>query len=249
MNPLDISQMMGLMYPNGQPAGAPQMPMLPKAEAQERLQSVEKAEPADLSAPIPFYPSRKSLTQDPEMSLTGADVSSIAAAQKRAVERGVLSPKLAEYMLAIAMTEGHSARMGVISGNPTNIDPDAGFYASQRFKHSLSEMGLEEGKDYFTYRAKDRSNKMQNYIQPLQGSPAMAAAILGEKAKLQIAGGTDEGAIKAYNGKGKATEYIYGKEIPADTKRYLAKVLEARELYSHPSNASIVGYHKREREK
>ena len=247
MSPLDISQMMGLMFPNGQPAGTPQLAASPKVRAQQQLQSAENAEPIDPSAPIPFHPSQKSLTQAPEMSLTGMDISRIAAAQKRAVERGVLSPELAKYMLSMAMVEGHSDRLGVRVGNEMEIDPNVGFYASRRFKNSLSEMGLEEGKDYFTYQAKDKSQKMQNYIQPLEGSPAMSAAILGEKAKLKAAGGTVEGALKTYNGKGKAIENVpNGKPVTADAKRYLARLLEAHELLSHPSNARIVGYHARE---
>ncbi len=240
MNHLDMSQMMGLMYPNGQPAGAPQMQM--------QMQKIEAAEPTDPFEPVLFSPSQKYINEglEQERTLTGEDIASIAAAHKRAVERGVLSPQLAEHLLPMAMVEGWGSALGVRTGGKVEIDPDVGFYASQRFKHSLSEMGLEEGKDYFTYQAKDKTNKMQNYIQPLQGSAAMSAAILGEKSKLKVAGGTLEGALKAYNGKGKATEYVLGDPVPADTKKYLAKVLEAKRLLAHEANAKIRNYYGRE---
>ena len=227
MNHLDMSQMMGLMYPNGQPAGAPQMSMQPRA--QERLQAVEEMEPVDLELPVPFSPSQKYIDErsKQEQSLTGEDIASIAAAHKRAVDKGVLSPELANFLLPMSMIEGRGSDLGVKTGKKADVDPSVGFYASQRFKNSLSEMGLEEGKDYFTYRAVDKLDKkrrMQNYIQPLQGSPAMSAAILGEKAKLEIAGGTVKGAIKAYNGNGTAIEYVDGKPI-------LSSVRDAFEIF------------------
>lgn len=241
MNPLDMSQMMGLMYPNGQPAGAPPRP---RAQAQQQLQGMEEMEPVNPDLSIPFSPSQRYIDEGSkqEESLNGYDVDSIAAAHKRAVDRGVLSPELAKYLLPMSMVEGRGADMGVKTGKKTDIDPSVGFYASQRFKHSLSEMGMEEGVDYFTYRAVDKLDKMrkmQTYIQPIGGSPAMAAVILGEKAQLKIAGGTLEGAIKAYNGNGTAIEYIDGKPIPADAKRYLAKVLEAEKLLAHPDNERL----------
>ena len=238
MNPVDLSQMMGMMYPNGQPATPPQA----------QMQKVEATEPTDPFEPVPFSPSQRYIDEglDQERTLSGADLASIAAAHKRAVERGVLSPQLAEHLLPMAMVEGWGSDLGVRTGKKVDIDQAVGFYASQRFKHSLSEMGLEEGKDYFTYQAKDKTNKMQKYIQPLQGSAAMSAAILGEKSKLQVAGGTLEGALKAYNGQGKATEYLDGKPVPADAKKYLAKVLEAKKLLAHESNAKLRNYYSRE---
>ncbi len=196
-------------------------------------QNVEKDFPAAEPQPpksLPFYPSDRHIkyNQAPEKSLTYDDVEAIAKARRQAEEAGVLTPELGEHLLPIAMTEGWGGKMGVVGGGK-------GFYASQRFRSALDKMGLEEGKDYSSYFMKG-----EKYISPIEGSPAMAAVILGEKAKLKQAGGTLEGAVKSYNGKGKAMEEYDGKLVPADVDVYWKKVSEAARLLQHPLNAGLV---------
>lgn len=64
------------------------------------------------------------------------------------------------------------------------------------------------------------------------------AAILAEKASHKDIK-SPEDAVKRYNGRGKATEYIDDVPVPADVDVYLKKVMEAREMLNHPLNAPV----------
>lgn len=187
------------------------------------------------NAALPFHPSDLSLRQDPEITLSTKDVTDIARARRLAEHHKILTPELGEYLLPMAMTEGESGRMGIIEGNER-------FYASKRFKSFLDNMGMKEGEDYTKVQYKG-----EPHFKIDSANPAMAAVILGEKSRLQQAGGTVEGAIKAYNGKGKAWERGANAQgvdidIPADVELYLKKVQKAKELLEHPKNSSIYNH-------
>ena len=185
-----------------------------------------EAAPAVQEGPIPFHPSEKSLRQAPEKSLTAEHISTIAKARRLAEEKGVLTPELGDHLLPMAMTEGWGPTMGVRTDNA--------FYASPRFKKSLEHMGMQDEKDYFTTYIRG-----EPHVIPRPNSangPSWAAAILGEKAKLQGVR-TPEDAVKRYNGKGKAMENADGELVPADVDVYWKKVQEARRLLTHEKNA------------
>ena len=186
-------------------------------------------------ATLPFHPSDLSLRQDPEKTLNAREVTAIARARRLAESQGVLTPELGEYLLPMAMTEGEGGGIGIIEGNER-------FYASKRFKSYLDKMGMKEGEDYTKV-----THKGEPHFKIDSANPAMAAVILGEKSRLRQAGGTVEGAIKGYNGRGKALERGANAqgvdiEIPADVELYLKKVQKAKELLEHPKNSSIYNH-------
>jgi hypothetical protein len=187
--------------------------------------------------PVPFYPSQRHVALDwePEKSISTDALTKIADAQKRAEKTGVLTPELGKHLLPIAMVEGWGEGMGVKDTNA--------FYASRRFVDSLSKMGLEEGVDYTKTLVKGEPHIIPN---PRGGNaPALAAAILGEKAKLKGVS-TVADAIKRYNGKGKAVEEEGNPgdpdytRTPADVNVYWKKVQEAKRMLEHPANAPFV---------
>lgn len=179
-------------------------------------------------ATLPFHPSDLSLRQKPETSLNAREVTDIARARRLAVSQGVLTPELGEYLLPMAMTEGEGGGIGIIEGNER-------FYASKRFKSYLDKMGMKEDEDYTKVQYKG-----EPHFRIDSANPAMAAVILGEKSRLKRAGGTVEGAIKGYNGRGKGVEAYT--DIPADVELYLKKVQKAKELLEHPKNSSIYNH-------
>lgn len=220
-------------------------PQRQSPEALQQLAAVEEQLPGEMPTltrprdrgvlygdPLPFWPSDRHVkfSQAPEQTLNTNAVASIAAARRLAEETGVLTPELGDHLLPIAMVEGWGTGMGVRG--------DQGFYASRRFLGALEKMGLKENEDYRTYYKKG-----EKFIMPGGGKeenmPRMAAVILGEKASLKHVKGDLLEAIKAYNGKGKATEYVYGDAVPADVDVYLAKVQAARRLLDHPLNAKF----------
>ena len=184
--------------------------------------------------PVPYYPAMKYVDKGwpAEQKLTQEGLSSIAAARRQAEAGGVLSPELGDMLLPIAMTEGWGQGMGVKDTNA--------FYASPRFKESLRVMKLEEGRDYQTTYVKGAKHFIP--MPTDENGPRLAAAILGEKAKLKGVK-TVEDAIKRYNGKGKATEDYYGETVPADVNVYWKKVSEAKKMLAHPHNAALVKHY------
>lgn len=69
----------------------------------------------------------------------------------------------------------------------------------------------------------------------------MMAAILGEKAAIDTSK-TAEGAVKLYNGRGKATEVADGVTTPADVGKYWDKVRDAKGMIAHPKNKPLLNY-------
>lgn len=226
MDPL--SALMGLAFPNGMPMGMPQQQPLQQATMQ--------AEP-ELPPPVPFYPSARHIERDwaPEKSIDEISLTKIADARRLAEKTGVLTPELGAHLLPMAMVEGWGEGMGVKDTNA--------FYASRRFQSALDKMGLKEGADYNKTLINGEPHIMPY---PKGGNgPALAAVILGEKAKLR-GDPSIEGAIKRYNGAGKAIEEegnpgdLHYTRTPADVNVYWKKVQEAKRMLEHPSNAPFV---------
>jgi hypothetical protein len=200
----------------------------------------------DPDEPLSFVPNLGYLDprkpKAPERSIDRGGAASIANAQRQAENTGVLTKELGQYFPAIAMTEGWGPNMGVKMGTTDNA-----LYASQRTKDALAKMNLREGKDFIVVdvRSKKDGKMYPHYIagQDLEFAdvPKLAAVYLGEAAKVRAAKGDVSlaGAIEKYNGKGKATEIIGGKRVPADSKAYVKKVMEAFDLRNHPTNAEF----------
>ena len=184
-------------------------------------------------ATLSFHPSDLSLKQAPEKSLTAKEVTSIASARRLAESQGVLTPELGEYLLPLAMIEGWGPTMGVRNDNA--------FYASTRFKKMMGQMGLKK-EDYTLTKIKG-----EPHIYPIvttENGPRWAATVLGEKSRLKGVV-TTEDAVKRYNGKGTATEYMgydNTEPVPANVGVYWKKIQKAQELLEHPKNSSIYNH-------
>lgn len=182
---------------------------------------------------LPFHPSDLSLRQDPEKTLNTRDVADIARARRQAESYGIITPELGEYLLPMAMIEGWGSTMGVKNDNS--------FYASTRFKKMTEQMGLKKDQDYTLTKIKGEPR-----ISPIvtkENGPRWAATVLGEKSRLKGVV-TPEDAVKRYNGKGTATEYVGYDDtpVPADVSVYWKKIQKAQELLEHPKNSSIFNH-------
>jgi hypothetical protein len=193
--------------------------------------------------PVTYYPSRKYLTEDlkPESSLTEEDVLALGTAARLGVLSKTLPAALGDYILPMAIVEGHSNNHGVKSDNQ--------LYAKTATKERFKTMGLDiEDKTSAAYLDLVM-NKKSGKLEPMilmnnsQRDPNQAArrmvAILADKAALQ-GKDTPEKAIKKYNGAGKAIEDIDGKKVPANVQDYWNKVEEAKRMLQHEKNRKIV---------
>lgn len=220
-----LAAMMGLMFPNGQPGGLPANSAfwLPQQETVVPTGNMPPAREVlpEVTGPLPFYPAERYVKyrHAPETSLTAEDLSQIAAARRQAEKAQILSPELAEQLLPMAMVEGEGLKLGI-------LENQGGYYASRQLMKKLSDMELEEGKDYLTSYIKG-----EKHVVPLKGSPALAAVILSEKAALKHVGGDVEKAVTAYN---------------IGTPTHWEKVKEARRLLSHPMNEKFYQHFDRE---
>lgn len=214
--------LMQMASPNPPPAPPPQQDL-------QQMATLGKRQPTIPMQSVPFYPSEAHIKYKwaPEQTLQPEVVDSIAKARRMAETSGVLTSELGEHLLPIAMVEGWGGSMGINGGTKD-------YYASRRMLNSLDKMGLMEGKDFDTY-----SSNGDKYVEIKRSSPAMAAVLLSEKAKLKMAGGTVEGAVKAYNGYGKAQEEMYGDTVPADVDVYWNKIQTAKRLLAHPLNQQL----------
>ena len=178
----------------------------------------------------------------PEQSINRGAAADIASAQRQAENTGVLTKELGQYFPAIAMTEGWGSGMGVKMGTTDNA-----LYTSQRTKNALAKMDLKEGQDFIVVDVRNKTDGKiyPHYIASDDISSAnlskLAAVYLGEAAKVRAARGdlSPAGAIEKYNGKGTATEIVYGMPVPANSKTYVKKVMEAFDLRNHPTNAEF----------
>ena len=187
---------------------------------------------------IPHYPSSRHVEKNlaPEHTLRYRDIAALANARRQAEETGVLDPKLAEYMLPMAMVEGRSGNFGILQDNR--------FYAHPRTLDRFRRMGLAMEGPMAPLAIKDIPGKGR-HIGPsakMEGNSdtyaKMMAAIMAEKAALVPAGNLDE-AVKRYNGRGRAIEYVDDQPQQADVNTYLAKVKDALQMLSHPKNKPL----------
>jgi hypothetical protein len=218
---------------------------LQKTEAPVRPLRQKPSLGYDPDEPLSFVPNLSYLDprkpKAPERSIDRGGAASIANAQRQAENSGVLPLALSQYFPAIAMTEGWGPNMGLKLGTTDNA-----LYTSQRTKDALAKMNLQEGKDFIVVDVRGKDGKMYPHYMPsldisTENMPKLAAVYLGEAAKVRAAKGdlSPAGAIEKYNGKGTATEIIDGKRVPANSKAYVKKVMEAFDLRNHPTNAEF----------
>ena len=198
------------------------------------------------SEPLSYFPNASYLDslkpKAPERRIDKGGAASIASAQQQAENTGVLTKELGQYFPAMAMTEGWGPNMGVKMGTTSNA-----LYTSQRTRDALAKMNLQEGKDFIVVdvRSKKDGKMYPHYIASSdispENMPKLAAVYLGEAAKVRAARGdfSSAGAIEKYNGSGTATEIVNGQKVPANSKAYVKKVMEAFELRNHPANAEF----------
>lgn len=171
---------------------------------------------------IPFYPSDRHIQKNfaPEQTLNETELQRLANARHRALEYGVLTPELANYMLPIAMVEGRPESYGVSHDNR--------FYASPTNRRIFAQMGLRaSGNDAPLELVKDaRGDRFFQLTEAAKDyKPELMAAILAIKAQ---GAPTPETAIERWNGAG------------AQARNHRAKVVRARELLQHPKNAGLL---------
>ena len=219
---------------------------LQKTESPVKPMPQESGPGYDPEEPLSFIPRLDYVDLNkpkvPERTIDRGAAAFIAGAQRQAEAAGVLTKELGQYFPAIAMTEGWGSNMGLKLGTIDNA-----LYTSQRTKDALAKMNLQEGKDFIVVDVRNRTDgKMYPHYIPnadisRENMPKLAAVYLGEAAKVRAARGdlSPAGAIEKYNGKGRATEIIDGKRVPANSKAYVKKVMETFDLRNHPANAEF----------
>lgn len=234
---------------------------LPKQKAKEWLSPLqpdfvppaesEAEETARYGEKVKFFPSQRYIDKNlaPETTLRDRDIEYLAKAKKEAVEKGILDPEFAEYMLPMAMREGRSNNYG--------IRADMGLYPHKKTLDRFKKMGLDvhmnvDGNEVtgdvapflgivHDTKKKDKYIRITNPHNAKEGEYAkLMAVFMAERADL-VKDGSIEGKIKKYNGRGKAMEEVgIGVYHPADTEVYLKHVLEAKRMLGHESNKPLV---------
>lgn len=206
-----------------------------KAQAQLELSMIESKDP---NAPVEYYPNQDYVKKNlkPENVPMGS-LRALAAAQRTAEKAGVLSKDAAQYMLANALVEGRPNDFGVNE----NIYPGS----NPRVKDIVKRMGVEHMTQAPKLTAEQQSylktlNLPTPYkegdivIKPKEGDPKgnakLAATMFAIKAS-QTSNAED--AIRAWNGKGPATDL------------HLAKVKEAHRMLQDPKNAAVIRAYQR----
>lgn len=195
---------------------------------------------------IPYFPSQRYVDKKlaPEIKLGVDDWSSLAQAQKLAVDKGVLHPSLAAVIPAMAMVEGHPRNYGVKG--------DIGFYPSPATVDIFNKMGFKVNKD-FTIATESNPDPLTREDIPTVKMLRLTSSARDEPAKLMTTilaikargAESDDAAIKLYNGKGKATELVDNVKVPANVDTYLKKVREAEAMLEHPANSTLKSFYLR----
>lgn len=220
------------------------------AFAQAAVPAPKKA--VDPLSPLPYYPAPHYMEHNlaPETSLSYDAVTALAKARRLAESKGVLTPDLGEHLLPMAMVEGHGGGFGIV--HPTSdTDTSVGFYAKPETTARFKKMGLSIANESDLAQTGISANlllrkdaKGDKFYVPgdndNESGARLMAAVLADKAALKKSGGTVEGAVKLYNGRGRATEQADGQTVPADANTYWAKVQAAKAMLLHERNAPLM---------
>lgn len=165
---------------------------------------------------IPFYPQQRYIDKNlaPELGITAMQIEASAQANQLARKNGLMSPKLADMMLPVLLTEGASGVRGW------------GFPDTPHYRNILQKAGLPQ-----TVKEIQQLDNRNDYDRELVNQKLMHAKMA---AFASIHG--DDKALERWNGVGKSYK---GKYLYADAENHYRKVMETAQLLQHPKNTQM----------